>query len=122
MTQQQALYELGVRPDTLTADEKRRLDEDGFLYLSDLMSDDFVDRCAGRLDEIAAEEGDLAGHEVHTEKGTTRLSDLVNKDPIFDFIYTNPRVLAAISHVINGDIKFSSLNSRAAWPGEGLQW
>ena len=53
-----------------------------------------------RLDELVDEEGGEAGKEVHQEAGATRLSDLVNKDPIFEVCFTHPRVLAAISHVL----------------------
>ena len=74
-----------------------------------------------RTDELIALEGQDAGKEVHQETGTTRLSDLVNKDPLFEICFTHPRVLAAIAHVLGGDLKLSSLNFRAALPGFGLQ-
>ena len=67
------------------------------------------------------EEGDRAGTEVHQEKGTDRLSDLINKGSVYHIVLTQPRVLAAISHVLGGDLKLSSLNSRNALPGQGLQ-
>ena len=50
-----------------------------------------------------------------------RLADLVNKGPTFDICYTHPRVLAAIAHVLTADFKLSSLNYRAALPGQGHQ-
>ena len=49
------------------------------------------------------------------------MGDLVNKDPLFEICFTHPRVLAAVAHVLGGDIKLSSLNYRAALPGSGLQ-
>ena len=55
------------------------------------------------------------------EAGALRLSDLVNKDPIFDICFTHPKLLAGIAHVLKSDIKLSSLNARAALPGHGLQ-
>src|SRR5262249_27778003 len=61
------------------------------------------------------------GKEVHQEAGTDRLSDLVNKGEMFEVCFTNPRVLAAIAHVLRNDLKLSSLNFRAALPGQGLQ-
>src|SRR5207248_2903315 len=65
--------------------------------------------------------GENAGKEVHQETGTDRLSDLVNKAPMFEVCFTHPRVLAAIAHVLRGEFKLSSLNYRAALPGQGLQ-
>src|SRR5690242_6293912 len=66
-------------------------------------------------------EGENAGKEVHQESGTARLSNLVDKDPIFRVCFSHPKVLAAVAHVLGGEIKLSSLNSRAALPGKGLQ-
>src|SRR5689334_21710912 len=117
----QALQTLGVRGDTLTAEEKDRLDRDGFLPLPNILTPEQVKRFGARLDELTQLEGENAGKEVHQEAGTIRLSDLVNKDPIFEVCFTHPRVLAAIDHVLNGDLKLSSLNFRAALPGFGLQ-
>jgi len=116
-----ALRALGVADDTLTANERAQLDRDGFVPLYGVLSPEQVAAFGARLDALIAEEGQEAGKEVHQEVGTDRLADLVNKDPMFEVCFTHPRVLAAISHVLTGEFKLSSLNSRAALPGEGLQ-
>ena len=121
MNIQQALTELGVREDTLTPEEKAQLDRDGFLPLPGILSAAQVEALRQRQAELLAEEGAEAGKEVHQEAGTDRLSNLVNKDPMYAVVLTNPRVLAGIAHVLQGDLKLSSLNSRAALPGQGLQ-
>lgn len=121
MTNEAALTALGVHADTLTQDEKDQLDRDGFLLLYGILSQEQVDALNQRLAELLSEEGNSAGTEVHQEAGTDRLSDLVNKSDVFHICFTHPRVLAAISHVLNGDLKLSSLNARAALPGQGLQ-
>ena len=121
MTIKEALQELGVREDTLTSEEKVQLDRDGYLPLPGILSPEQVRQFGARLDELSAQEGEDAGKEVHQEAGTDRLSDLVNKDPMFETCFTHPRVLAAIAHVLGGEFKLSSLNSRAALPGQGLQ-
>ncbi len=123
MTIEEALYALGVRDDTLTSEEKGRLDRDGFLPLEGVLTTAEAAQFGARLDELAAQEGERAGLEVHQESGTDRLSDLVNKDTRFDICFTHPRVLAGIAHVLglSREFKLSSLNSRAALPGEGLQ-
>src|SRR5512138_1351572 len=121
MNTQEALRALGVRDDTLTQDERARLDDDGFLPLYGILTPEQIASIAARLAALLEDEGEHAGKEVHQETGTDRLSDLVNKDPIFAICFTHPRVLAGIAHVLRGDLKLSSLNSRAALPGEGLQ-
>lgn len=118
---QQALTELGVSDNILSPEEKTFLDENGYLPLPGILPEDVRAAMVRRVDELAAMEGDKAGSEVHQEAGTTRLSDLVNKDSIFEVCFTHPKVLAAISHVLGGDLKLSSLNFRAALPGHGLQ-
>lgn len=115
-----ALQQLGATEDRLDADTRRRLDEDGFAPLPDILSPTQVEAFRSRLAELSAEEGDAAGLEVHQEAGTDRLSNLVNKDAMFDVCFTHPTVLAAMRHVL-GDFKLSSLNSRAALPGQGHQ-
>ena len=118
---QAALQFLGVRDEALSAAEKRTLDEDGYLPLPGMLTPSQVQALRTCLQELEEEEGEEAGKEVHQEAGTARLANLVNKDPIFDLIWTNPKVLAAMSHVLDGDLKLSSLNSRASLPGHGLQ-
>jgi ectoine hydroxylase-related dioxygenase (phytanoyl-CoA dioxygenase family) len=121
MDMQQALNQVGVREDTLTAEERAFLDQQGYLPLPNILTAAQVTALRARLLELAQVEGEAAGLEVHQEAGTIRLADLVNKDPMFEICFTQPRVLAAIAHVLNGDFKLSSLNSRFSLPGEGLQ-
>jgi ectoine hydroxylase-related dioxygenase (phytanoyl-CoA dioxygenase family) len=115
-----ALADLGATDGVLDADTEERLDRDGYVLLAGILSDEQVIRMRARLAELMAAEGDRAGIEVHQEQGTDRLADLVNKDPVFEICFTDPRVLACIAHVL-GEFKLSSLNSRAALPGHGLQ-
>lgn len=118
---QEALHELGVRDDTLTADEKTFLDENGYLPLHNIVTPERTTAMATRLVELAEAEAADAGTEFKQEPGTIRLANLADKDPLFEICFTHPRVLAAIAHVLQGDLKLSSLNGRFALPGEGLQ-
>jgi ectoine hydroxylase-related dioxygenase (phytanoyl-CoA dioxygenase family) len=121
MNIQEALDLLNVLDTSLTQAEKDQLDRDGYLPLEGILTDAQVQTFAARLDDLVKIEGDEAGKEVHQEAGTDRLSDLVNKDAMFEVCFTHPRVLAAISHVLRQAFKLSSLNFRAALPGQGLQ-
>ena len=118
---QTALSTFGVTDTTLNADENKQLDDKGFLPLPNLLSTGQVTAIRQRITEITAVVGEGAGTEFRQEAGTERLSNLIDKDPIFDICFTHPRVLAAMNHVLNLDFKLSSLNSRASLPGEGLQ-
>jgi len=116
-----ALHELGVRAETLSTDEKKFLDENGYLPIYNLLPPEQMHAMADRLVALAAAEEAAAGTEFSQEPGTIRLANLVDKDPLFEICFTHPRVLAAIAHVLQGDLKLSSLNGRFALPGEGLQ-
>jgi ectoine hydroxylase-related dioxygenase (phytanoyl-CoA dioxygenase family) len=121
MTVAEALTALGVREDSLTESERQHLDDKGYLPLFNVLSPEQVISMRKTFDDLVALEGDRAGLEVHQEEGTQRLADLINKDPIFDVCISHPRVLAAVSHVLKGNLHFSSLNGRASLPGQGLQ-
>jgi ectoine hydroxylase-related dioxygenase (phytanoyl-CoA dioxygenase family) len=115
-----ALTALGVTASSIDDQTRERLDRDGYVPLEGVLSGHVLDVMRKRLAELLAEEGDRAGLEVHQEAGTDRLADLVNKDPVFEICFTDPRLLACVAHVL-GEFKLSSLNFRAALPGEGLQ-
>jgi Phytanoyl-CoA dioxygenase (PhyH) len=117
---ERALSDLGVTDETLTDAEKASLDRDGFLAFPNLMSA-ALQALRGRVDELVVIEKENAGKEFSQEAGTNRLANLVDKGDAFRVCLTHPRVLAAISHVLCGDMKLSSLNSRDALPGQGLQ-
>jgi ectoine hydroxylase-related dioxygenase (phytanoyl-CoA dioxygenase family) len=115
-----ALADLGATDALLDDKTRERLDRDGFAPLPGILAPTQIAALNSRLAELSRAEGDRAGLEVHQEAGTDRLSDLVNKDPMFQVCFSHPLVLAAIAHVL-GEFKLSSLNSRAAHPGKGLQ-
>jgi ectoine hydroxylase-related dioxygenase (phytanoyl-CoA dioxygenase family) len=113
-----ALTDLGVGP--LDPEIAGQLDRNGFAPLPGILSGAQMAAMRSRLAELTAEEGERAGLEVHQEAGTDRLADLVNKDPVFEVCFTDPRLLACVAYVL-GEFKLSSLNFRAALPGQGLQ-
>lgn len=121
MNIQDALAQLQVTDSTLTPTEKDFLDREGYLPLPGILSAPQIEEVRSRLDEILEMEGEEAGKEVHQERGTQRLADLVNKGSVFDLFYTHPRVLAGVARVLQGNLKLSSFNGRFALPGEGLQ-
>src|SRR5690606_25138458 len=113
----------------LNQEEKDFLDQNGYLNLGKILSDDQLIAIREKIGELLEKEGKNAGKELMDspyirhpkESGADRLADLVNKGAEFDVFYTHPKVLAAIFHVLGENIKLSSLNFRAAKPGAGLQ-
>ena len=116
-----ALEDLGVTDESLTAIQKEELDKKGFTILPEIIDPLWLSQLRDQFEYLCDKEGSAAGMEVHQEAGTRRLADLVNKGDVFDNIYTNPALLAAVYRVIEGEFKLGSLNSRDALPGEGHQ-
>lgn len=116
-----ALHDLGVDDDTLSPAEKAQLDELGYISFGQVIPTEQARHLAGRIDVIAAQEGENAGKDFHTEAGATRLGTLINKDPGFDVCFLHPKALAAVAHIIGCDFGLSSITCRAALPGEGGQ-
>jgi ectoine hydroxylase-related dioxygenase (phytanoyl-CoA dioxygenase family) len=107
---------------SLSAQEQRRLDEDGFLLLEDFMGADLLNTLRRRVAELFAAEGDRAGSEFKPEPSCLRLANLVDKGEVFRHIITRPRLLECIAHVLGPAFKLSSLNARSVPPdGAGGQ-
>jgi ectoine hydroxylase-related dioxygenase (phytanoyl-CoA dioxygenase family) len=118
---EEVLRDCGVTPDLLSATEKRALDEDGYCMFYDVMDPAWLAELQDTFDKIYEREGAGAGLEVHQEKGTRRISDLINKGACYDRVWLHPKVLAATYHVLKRDFKVLSINGRDAIKGEGLQ-
>jgi ectoine hydroxylase-related dioxygenase (phytanoyl-CoA dioxygenase family) len=105
----------------LSADEARRLDEDGYLVLDGLLDAGLRDRLRGRLEELFAQEGEAAGAEFKQEPGCRRLANLADKGDVFLEVLSLPWLAGYVRHVLGPEVKLSSLNARSvnpAGPGE----
>ena len=116
-----ALRELGKEDTMLSADEKSRLNEVGYVNLGPLLSAEEAAAIRVRLDELAIAEGDSAGKDGFVEVGTIGLGSLENKDALFDVLYLHPRLLALVASFMGEDFGLSSLTSRVTLPGSGQQ-
>jgi hypothetical protein len=96
----------------------RELDEQGFTKIEGFLSADRRLRLVDRLEALFAEEGERAGAEFKQEPGARRLANLVDKGSAFVDCILEPEVLALVEHVLGFRFKLSSLNARAAEPGE----
>ena len=104
---------------SLTLNEQRQLDGDGYVVLSDLMGAQMLSELRQRVDQIFADEGDQAGSEFKQEPGCRRLANLADKGEVFQRVIAMPRLLDYLRHVLGPALKLSSLNVRsvnAHWP------
>ena len=120
MNTQEALAQIGVTSESMSAEQRRALDDDGFFTVESYYSADQLERVRATIDALQAMEGERGGHEVHTEAGAPRLSNVLNKSVDFDIFLTCKPLLAAARHVL-GEIKVHGFNARDALKGHGHQ-
>jgi hypothetical protein len=112
------LHALGVRDDTLSADERAALDRDGYLIFPGLIDPAWLERLRAAFDARL----DFLFRYIPPQNQTSRhLFDLVNIDAACDGIWSHPRLLAAMRHILGRPFKLSSLNGRDPVKGEGGQ-
>lgn len=100
----------------LSVDEKRRLDDDGFLVLKNFVEPERLTALRRRIADLFAELGERAGHEFKQEPQTDRLANLVDYGEIFHWAIAEPRLLARVEYLLGAEFKLSSLNARSARP------
>ena len=113
-----ALGKCGVRETTLAPGERDALDRCGYLVLPNVMQADWLDRL-----RAAFERGMDRGRQATNvpQSGTRHVDDLAAKDAAFDAVYTHPRVLAAVYHVLRRSFSVFQFSGRDPLPGYGQQ-
>ncbi len=101
----------------MTPQQRRQLDDDGYVVLESAMGSDLLQALRSRILELFEEEGEQAGHEFRKEEHAHRLANLVDKGEVFRRAIVLPDVLGLVKHVVGADCKLSSLNARSADPG-----
>ena len=100
----------------VSEESKRRLADEGFLILPNLLTSGEVARFITRVEEQFEREGDQAGAEFLQEPGARRLANCVDKGQEFEHAIEHPVVLECMESVLGPDFKLSSLNVRSAEP------
>ncbi len=100
----------------MTSEERRQLDENGYVVLESAIDRDFLEELRSRVLAVFEEEGERAGHEFRTEEHAHRLANLVDKGDVFRRAIALRPLLEYVRHVLGPDIKLSSLNARSADP------
>ena len=106
MTFQETLYALGVRENTLSDEEKFKLDQDGFLPFPNLIPTGLVARMRSEMEALFVLES--TGEQDMPKECT----NMQNKSSAFDACFTHPRLLAAVAHVLREDFRSLGIHSR----------
>lgn len=100
----------------LSAEQKRQLDELGYLVIENYMSPALLAEVRARVDELFLLEGDGAGSEFKKEPGARRLANLVDKGEVFERCISMPEILEGTGSILGKEFKLSSLNVRSTNP------
>ncbi len=107
----------------LSKSERESLDRHGYVDLGPLISDEQLLKMRQRYDNTIRLEGTRAGNAEN--KGIARLVDTVvkpmNRDGLLDPIFSHPRLLAAVRHILGTQFKNIGSNYHCALPGYGYQ-
>jgi hypothetical protein len=102
----------------LSDEERRELTENGFVVVSGPVPCGELARLAAAYDVVvtSADPGD-----VKHGSTTTRVTDFVNRDPLFDALYVYPPALDASCHVIRQPFRLSTMHARTVRPHAAAQ-
>jgi len=111
------LARVGVTESTLTGDEKRALDERGYLLLPRVIPLARLEQLRSTFEaEFAAQHGDGA----HA-RGTRHVGGAALQGELFGGLYTHPTLLAAAFHVLRRPFRLVGIAGRDPLPGHGAQ-
>ena len=99
--------------DTLTANERKHLDEDGYLALEGIVEPRRVEAMRTRLVGLLAVT-------PQSHAGTLIVAGLLDEE-VFDATWLHPRVLSGVKHVLGAEYRLTGLASRGLRPGHGQQ-
>ena len=110
------LRRCGLDVGTLSSAEQEALDRDGYVVFPSVIDANSLDRLRKAFEEASSQ-----GRQVSKESGTRHINDIVNGDPVFQDVYTHPKILAAVHHVLRCLFRLSQIGGRDPLPGFGQQ-
>ena len=108
----------GVTQSSLEPEQKDALDRNGYVVLHGIIDVAWLEALRAGLENACAEERHTSQSK---ETGTRHANDLVNRDRVFEGVYTHPKILAAVYHVLRCPFRLGQMNGRDPLPGFGQQ-
>lgn len=105
-----------INPNLLSDEERACLDREGVLVLENFVAPELLADLKRQLARLYEELGERAGEEFKQEPQTDRLANLVDHGGPFHRAISEPKLLAAVGHVLGPAFKLGSLNARSARP------
>lgn len=115
---EEILREAGVEPNCLTAREAESLDREGYVICHDIIDDAWLARLRDLFDKIHSQNQNAGSVK---ESGTRHVDNLLSGGKDVERVYTHPRLLAAVYHILKSPFRVAQLNGRDPLPGYGQQ-
>ena len=112
------LAQFGITQTPLSPYEREALDREGYVVLPGVVDVDWLEQLRAAFESECEKDGRAT---VVKESGTRHLNDLVNRDPVFEGVYTHPRVLAGVHHILRDAFRVGQIGGRDPLPGYGQQ-
>jgi ectoine hydroxylase-related dioxygenase (phytanoyl-CoA dioxygenase family) len=103
------------------ADHLRRVAEDGFTILEDVIDPSLIETISGDLERLEVELGIVPADNLFEGVRTVRIYNLLVHGPTFESIPVHPQVLPVVEGVLDPGLLVSSLSSIAIGPDEAAQ-
>ena len=118
---EEAFEELGVTPSTLNNNQKKALDEQGYIILPGIIDRTWLEQLRQAFEQASQRAKGDAALQTRPETGTRHVSLIINENPALERILTQPKVLAAAYHVLQRDFQVQQFGGRDPLPGYGQQ-
>jgi len=117
-TIENVLRDCGVNESTLSSSESGLLDRDGYVVMQHVIDAGWLERLRVAFESGCEKDGRTP---VVKESGTRHVNDLANLDPVFERVFTHPRVLSAVYHILRDEFRVGQIGGRDPLPGFGQQ-
>lgn len=112
---------VGVTEDTLSPAEKESLDQQGFLIVPGLLDRKWLEQLRAAFERLLEEHEKTNGNHARQATGTRHVDGLGYQGELFERVYTHPKLLAAVRHILGDEFRFGGIHGRDPLPGFGQQ-
>jgi ectoine hydroxylase-related dioxygenase (phytanoyl-CoA dioxygenase family) len=117
----QTLGECGVTESTLSAAEEEALDREGYVIFHDVIDAAWLKTLRTAFENACTKDSSAPVIPVIRDSGTRHIDNLVSRGSVFERVYTHPRILAGVYHILQCPFRLGQMNGREPLPGYGQQ-
>jgi ectoine hydroxylase-related dioxygenase (phytanoyl-CoA dioxygenase family) len=112
---------VGVTENTLSQAEKKALDTQGYLIVPGLLDRKWLDQLRAAFERLLEEHEKANGNHARQATGTRHVDGLGYQGELFERVYTHPKLLAVVRHILGEEFRFGGMHGRDPLPGFGQQ-